>query len=98
MNKINQFIDLCLIDEYARKDFIKGYSLNIRDIPSYDLSNLIDKLVKNDDVTKQFIRDRINELFEERLAKRELKDRADANLSLIHLSNGDVQLVRGAAC
>ena len=76
--KLNKYIEVNIIDEYATKNILNGYELNVSDLPANELSNLIDKLVTDDEVTKDFILDRIQDLIDERLPLIEMQDRYEA--------------------
>jgi hypothetical protein len=94
MDSLNQYIDLCLIDEYAEKSFTEGYSLDVDSIPEHDRSNFLDELMRHDTTVRDLVLYHMQKLIDERLPECEVKDRQNAGLRLIHLSNGDTMLVR----
>lgn len=55
MSYIDHYIDLNILDEYADKPFFHGYSLDVSDIPSHELSNLIELLVQRDPAMREII-------------------------------------------
>ena len=78
MNNLSHYIDRCLIDEHAVKDFRYGYSLEVGDIPHYELQSFLDKLIENDEQTRELIRDRMQELINSRLQIVESKQKYNA--------------------
>lgn len=91
MNKINQYIDICLIDEYATKN-AEGLSLDINDLPSNEISNFLDILMSDDSAVHDLVLDHMQKLINERLPDCEIKNRENNGLSLVRLSNGDSYL------
>lgn len=99
MNKILQkYIDLNLIDEYADKDLIAGYSLDIDQISEKEQENFLDFLFKNDAIMKEIAFERMQELINERICFIEHKDKDEAGLRTItDQNNGETIWIRGAA-
>lgn len=90
-NTIEKYIDTCLIDEYADKDFECGYSLDIVSLSNHEQSNFLDFLIKNDSATKDLILDRMQELIDQRLPRVEAQARYDSGLRpRIDQINGEV--------
>jgi hypothetical protein len=96
MDEINSYIDVCLIDEYAEKDFENGYSLDVDSLPENERANFLDRLMQEDTTVRDLVLYHMQKLIDERLPEREAEDRQHAGLKLIRLSNGDTQLVRAS--
>lgn len=74
---IDRYIDRNIVDEYADKSLKYGYSLNINDIPTHDLSNLIDFMLKHDGGLKDLVLDHIQDHVDERLNEMEKDHRCE---------------------
>jgi hypothetical protein len=94
MKEINRYIDVCLIDEYADKDFANGYSLDIDSLPDHERANFLDLLMQHDTNVRDLVLYHMQKLIDERLPERELEDRHGSGFKLIRLSNGDTILER----
>lgn len=97
MDEIESYIDHCLIDEYADKDFYHGYTLDVDSLSEHEKANFLDLLMRNDTSVRDLIHHHMQKLIDDRLPECEAKDRQNAGFTLIHLSNGDVQ-IRGEKC
>lgn len=75
MDKINRFIDRCLIDEYADKKSKDGYSLDVDDLPKKEIKDLVDILLDEDTDTRDTVLFQIQKLINERLPIVESDDR-----------------------
>lgn len=89
MNTLNNYIDICLVNEYADKDLFVGYSLDISSVSEHDRNNFLDQLMKHDESFKDMILDYMQEAINKNLVDRECEDRDSMNLSVKHYSNGD---------
>jgi hypothetical protein len=97
---IRKYIDLNLIDEYAYKSFRNGYSLDVCDIPTNEISNFLDILFKHDYHTRDLILDRMQDLINDRIQMVEFQAKYDAGLIPVQDQiNGEVNWIvrRGAA-
>ncbi len=96
MNKIYQYIDRCIIDEYASH----GQSLDITSIPTKERNDLIALLMEEDSTVCDLITYHLQRLVDERIVEKELNDRIDRGIVLNRRSNGDMyfSVRRGAAC
>ena len=94
MDSLNQYIDLCVIAEYADKSFTRGYSLDVDSLPHHEISNLLDELMKRDTNVRDYVLHCMQKLINSRLPECEINDRSTKNLKLIHSSNGDVTFER----
>lgn len=74
MKKINQYIDRCLVDEYATKSFKDGYSLDLDEIPESDLENFLRLLMTNDTTVRDLVRCHMQQLINNRLQDVESED------------------------
>jgi len=93
-NTIEKYIDNCLIDDYADKDLICGYSLDVCSISEHDRYNFLDVLLKNDPILKDLVLDRMQELIDSRLSRIEVQHKYDAGLNPVHDSiNGEVRWI-----
>ena len=90
--KLEQYIDLCLIDEYADKSFAHGYSLDLDNLPDHEVENFLDHLMKNDTAVREYVRIKMQEYIDARLPECEAEDRRHAGISLRYRSNGDTYL------
>lgn len=93
MKTLNHYIDICLIDEYADKDFRNGYALDVDSLSEHERSNFLDEIMKHDTSLRELILMGMQKLIDDRLPECEVKDRAEAGLTLRRLSNGDTMLV-----
>ena len=64
---IQKYIDRCVIDEYANKDYLNGFHLDVTDMSKHDQNNFLDLLMNQDDVLRELVLDRMQELINERL-------------------------------
>lgn len=71
MNKINQFIDLCLIDEYATKNHKRGFELDIDSIPKNEIISLLELLMNDDNDIRDYVLNSLQNKIDERLVERE---------------------------
>lgn len=91
MKEINNYIDRCLIDEYANKSFSKGYSLNIDDVTEHDRATLLDLLMKDDTDVKDYVLHTMQKLIDQRLYEKEIEDRYDSGcVSKVDHINGEI--------
>lgn len=94
MDEIDRYIDMCLIDEYADKDFNAGYSLDVDSLSNHTISNFLDLLMQHDTTVRDLVRYNMQKLIDARLPEREVHDRENVGLTLVHSSNGDTSLHR----
>lgn len=93
MKELHRYIDTCLIDEYADKDFHNGYTLDVDSLSEHERSNFLDELMKHDTTVRDLVLYHMQKMIDERLPECEAKDRDHAGLRVITLSNGDRQIV-----
>ncbi len=93
MKELNHYIDICLIDEYADKDFNNGYTLDVDSLPEHERANFLDELMKHDTAVRDLVLYHMQKLLNKRLPECEAKDRDAAGLKVIRLSNGDTRIV-----
>lgn len=74
MTNLNQYIDLCLIDEYATKSSTEGYSLDVDSIPENDKENFLHILMQADTSVKDMVTHAMQKLINDRLADMEYED------------------------
>lgn len=67
MSYIDKYIDRNILDEYAEKPFLNGYTLDVIDIPKNELSNLIELLLQRDPALREIVLDYVQEKIDERL-------------------------------
>lgn len=100
MNKsLTSYIENNIIREYATKT-VDGYSLDVSDLDSHEKNNLVDWLFTHDEIIKELILDRAQELIDQRISFVESKDRYNNGyVPSIDKINGEVTWVplRGAA-
>lgn len=97
MDRINKYIDLSLINEYADKDFIDGYSLDIDEIPANEQANFLDLLMHNDTEVRDFVLDHMQKLINSRLTVMEREERFDSCYSSqTDITHGDVTVIKNA--
>lgn len=72
---IDQYIDHCVIDDYADKDLNCGYNLQACDLPSHEQQNIVSILLEKDEVLKEKVQDYIQLLIDARLNEMESRDR-----------------------
>jgi hypothetical protein len=89
MDKIERYIDVCLIDEYA-----ENYLLDVDSLPKHDISNFLELLMAHDTAIKDFILHNMQKMIDARLSHREIHDQHNAGLTFLPLSNGDTLLQR----
>jgi hypothetical protein len=96
MDAVEKYIDLCLIDEYADKDFKNGYTLDIDSLPDSERANFLDKLMKEDTNIRDFVLYHMQKIINDRLKEKEAMDRFDAGITLTRTFNGDYYLSKQA--
>ncbi len=83
MNKINSYIDRCLIDEYAHKSFKNGYSLDLDSLPEHEIYNFLEKLMENDTKVRDLVRYEMQQLIDNRLPEVEAEDRKASGYRIV---------------
>lgn len=91
---INQYIDIMLIDPYATKHLVRGYSLWLDEINDGDIQNFLDYLHEKDEKFRDIVENYMQELINKRLSLRESTDRRMAGLEVVRHSNGDYSIER----
>jgi len=76
MDYIDRYIDSNIISEFADKDLTNGYTLHIVDVPEHDLTNLVDLMLKKDEVLRDIILDHVQKRINDRLPEYEMDHRA----------------------
>lgn len=89
MKSLNQFIDLCIIDEFAVKDYQDGYSLDVESIPEAQQVDLLSEIMKSDTSLRETILIGMQKLIDKRLADREVQTRYASGYRLSHCWDGD---------
>ncbi len=89
---LDQYIDLCLVDEYADKDIENGYSLDVDSLPEHERANFLDKLMQEDTSVRDFVLFQMQKLIDERLPECQADDMLHAGIRRVQLSNGDSYL------
>ena len=82
MNDINNYIDRCLLDEYASKHSLDGISLDIDSVPKHEIKNLLDLLMENDTYIKEMVLSEIQYLINKRIPDYEADNMYDFRQSL----------------
>ena len=77
MQRIEKYIDNCLIDEYADKS---NYTLDVSDLPQNELDNFLDQLMSADTEVRDLVLYKMQQLIDSRLPEVELKDRQDKGI------------------
>lgn len=95
MNQLNQFIDKCIIDEYATKDQ-EGYTLDVDSIPEHDKALFLEKIMENDTTLRDIVLFHMQRMINDRIPECEVNDRFENGYQLNHRSNGDTYLTRKA--
>lgn len=72
--ELNKYIDNSLIQEYAHKDFEQGYLLDAVDLPKHEQANFLSMLLEHDEILKEKILDRMQELINSRIPEVESED------------------------
>lgn len=72
---LNQYIDNCIIHEYADKDQTLGYTLDAVELPKHEQSNFLEMLLEHDETFKEKVLDRMQELINARLSEAESNDK-----------------------
>ena len=96
---VRNYIERCLIDEYAYKSHKNGYSLDVCDLPANELANFLDLLFTKDDYTRDLILDRMQDLINERIPFVECQAKYDAGyVPMQDQINGEINWIarRGA--
>lgn len=63
MQVVNNYIDKCLIQEYATKN-----ELDVDDLPAHEISNFLNVLMQEDTAVRDFVRYQMQKLIEQRLS------------------------------
>jgi hypothetical protein len=66
---LNKYIDNSIINEYADKDPNFGYSLDVTEIPKHEQSNFLEMIIEHDQIFREKILDRMQELINSRLSE-----------------------------
>lgn len=93
MEELENYVDRCLIDEYAIKSFEDGYYLDVETIPENERLTLVEKMIKEDTGLRDQVLHYMQELINKRLQVVELEDRSDMGFS-VRQDDGDVYLMR----
>lgn len=98
MTTLNRYIDRCLIDEHAIKDYLDGYSLDVASLPKHERLTFLQTLFEHDDVLQEMVLDRMQELINQRLPWVESQAKYNSGLRPKHDPiNGEVKWIfRGA--
>lgn len=67
MDKLNTYIDRCIIQEYATKSLTDGFSLDVESIPANEMSHLIERLINSDSEIKEILLDHVQKLINARI-------------------------------
>ena len=96
MKDVIRFLDLCVIDEYATKDFRDGWSLDADNIPRCDIETLVNLLMQEDTAVRDTIMSHIQTLIDERIRDREVNERYAAGFRAVRHADGDLTIERRA--
>lgn len=92
MNKINKYIDLCIIDEYANKDYRNGFSLDVETLPKVEIENLLSVLLDDDTEMRDTVLTLMQKMINERLDEVESKSRSNHYSTRLDRINGELIL------
>lgn len=68
MKGLNNYIDRCLIEEYGiRNPKLNGYELDLDDVPEREVSNFLHELMCEDTNVRDYVRDQMQKLINQRL-------------------------------
>lgn len=94
---VTRYIDNQIIREHAYKSQ-RGYLLYVGDLPDNELSNLLDVLLTQDEVTRELLLERVQELIDQRIPTVEAQDNVNRGLKPLHDSQtGEVSWVARAS-
>lgn len=68
MKELYNYVDICLIDEYADKDFENGYSLDIYDLSENERENFLRQLMLHDTTVRDLVAFEMQKLINKRLS------------------------------
>ena len=72
IKELNSYIDVCIIDEYAKKD-CEGYlALDVCNIPDNDIENFIRRAMQEDIKLRELVYMQMQKMIDERLPEVEL--------------------------
>ncbi len=94
MESLNKYVDLCIIDEYAEKSFEEGYTLDVDCLPDNEIANFLAELMERDTSVRDYVLHSMQQIIDDRLPECEVRDRENAGLTLVHMSNGDTRIER----
>lgn len=80
MQQLHNYVDICLIDEYANKDFENGYSLDLDDLSENERENFLKELMQHDTAVRDLVHYHMQKLIDERIPECEFRDFNSINL------------------
>jgi hypothetical protein len=92
---VDNYVDTCLINEYASKDLHNGYSLDVSSLSKNEIAHFFDRLMDDDSAVRNFVLDHMQKIVDERLCQMEREDRSKMGMSFSRKSNGDYELLCG---
>ena len=93
MKSLHRYIDVCLIDEYADKDYVDGYLLDLDSIPDHEKEVFLNEIMKSDSALRDLIHFHMQAYINERLPICELKDMEFQGLKVSRRTNGDTDII-----
>lgn len=70
MERINTYIDHCLIQEYGVPNTeLNCFELDIDDLPKNEIENFLDRLMQEDTTVRDMVRHHMQQLIEKRLGE-----------------------------
>jgi len=98
MNYLDRYIDNNIIREYATETNY-GLELESQELSEHEQKNLLDVLFQHDEITKEWLSQRIQELIEERLPWVETSNNYSKGFKPLHDNNtGEISWVRAEIC
>ena len=70
MNSLYKYIDLCVIDEFAKPDSQNLYSLDVDELPDYQKFDLLTEIIKEDTDLRDIVSFHMQKLIDQRLQEK----------------------------
>lgn len=68
MEDVLRYIDVCVIPEYGTPNYeLNSFDLDIDDVPETEISNVLDRLMKEDSSVREIVHIHIQKLINQRL-------------------------------
>ncbi|MBX4189697.1 hypothetical protein KW791_00145 [Candidatus Parcubacteria bacterium] len=74
-HQLEKYIDLCLIDQYANKNYCEAYELEVSDLPKDEVISFLDRVLDSDTTLRDLIFIHMQKMVNERMTEVEIHER-----------------------